>query len=208
MAALLGGLAAWEQAGYPVGSERVSVEFGQEVAAVLGDPDAPVTIVDFSDFQCPYSRRHSEQTVPQIVENYVETGQVRYVFKDFPLYSIHPQAQKAAEAAECAGQQEQYWSMHARVFQGQDEWRQETDPVPALKGYAAELGLDTDQFNACLDSDQFAAEVQADVAEGEAVGVNSTPSFFINGRPLSGALPFSEFQRIIEEELARQGQSQ
>ena len=93
--------------------------------------------------------------------------------------------------------------MHDRVFQGQDEWRQQADPVPVLKGYAAELGLDTRKFDACLDSGQFAAEVQADVAEGMAAGVNSTPSFFINGRPLSGALPFSEFQRVIEEELAR-----
>ncbi len=134
-------------------------------------------------------------------------GQVRYVFKDFPLYSIHPQAQKAAEAAECASKQGQYWPMHDRVFRGQDEWRQQADPVPVLKGYAAELGLDTRKFDACLDSGQFAAEVQADVAEGMAAGVNSTPSFFINGRPLSGALPFSEFQRVIEEELARQGQS-
>ncbi len=208
MAALLGGLAAWEQAGYPVVSERVSAEFEPEAAAVLGDPDAPVTIVDFSDFQCPYSRRHAEQTVPQIVENYVKTGQVRYVFKDFPLYTIHPQAQKAAEAAECAGEQGQYWPMHDRLFQGQDEWRQQADPLPVLKGYAAELGLDTDTFDACLDSGQFAAEVQADVAEGMAAGVDSTPSFFVNGRPLRGALPFSEFQRVIEEELARQEQSQ
>ena len=203
MAALLGGLATWERAGYPVVSERASVEFDQEMTAVLGDPDAPVTIVDFSDFQCPFSRRHSEQTLPQIIKNYVEMGRVRYVFKDFPLYAIHPQAQKAAEAAECAGEQGQYWLMHDRIFRGQDEWGQQTDPVPVLKGYAAELELDTGQFDACLDSGQFAAEVQADLAEGVAAGVNSTPSFFINGRPLIGALLFSEFQRVIEEELAR-----
>jgi protein-disulfide isomerase len=188
-------------------SEEASVEFGQETAAVLGDPDAPVTIVDFSDFQCPFCRRHFEQTLPQIVKNYVETGQVRYVYKDFPLYTIHPQAQKAAEAAECAGEQGQYWLMHARIFRGQDEWSQQTDSVSVLKGYAAELGLDTGQFDACLDSGRFAANVQADAAEGVAAGVNSTPSFFINGRPLSGALPFSEFQRVIEEELAKQVQN-
>jgi protein-disulfide isomerase len=184
-------------------SERASVEFDQEMTAVLGDPDAPVTIWDFSDFQCPFSRRHAEQTLPQIMKNYVEMGQVRYVFMDFPLYTIHPQAQKASEAAECAGEQGQYWPMHARIFQGQDEWGRQTDPVPVLKGYAAELELDTGLFDACLDSGRFAAEVQADVVEGSAAGVDSTPTFFINGRPLIGALPFSEFQRVIEEELAR-----
>jgi protein-disulfide isomerase len=211
VAALLGGLAAWEQAGYPVVSKEAAVEpdretvveTDQETAAVLGEPNAPVTIVDFSDFQCPFCRRHFEQTLPQIVKTYVETGQVRYVFKDFPLYAIHPQAQKAAEAAECAGEQGQYWLMHDRIFRGQDEWSQQTDPVPVLKGYAAELELDTGQFDACLDSSRFAAEVQADVAEGSTAGVDSTPTFFINGRPLIGALPFSEFQRVIEEELAR-----
>jgi protein-disulfide isomerase len=216
VAALLGGLSAWEQAGYPTETSaeptQETVEesvtetagrFEQEVTAVLGDPDAPVTIVDFSDYQCPYCRRHFEQTLPRIIETYVETGQARYVYKDFPLHSIHPNAQKAAEAAECAGEQGQYWPMHDRIFQGQDQWARSADPVPALKEYAAALGLDASQFATCLDSGQFAAEVEADLSEGMAAGVTGTPGFFINGRPLFGAMPFSEFQRVIEKELTR-----
>jgi protein-disulfide isomerase len=204
VAALVGGLAAWEAAGYPVVAEETSLAFSAETVTVLGNPQAPVTMVEFSDFECPFCRRYVQQTQPQIFEKYVDSGQVRYMFKDFPLSSIHPQAQKAAEAAECAGAQGQYWAMHDRLFEGQDEWNLANDPIAAFEGYAAELGLEAGQFSACLASGQFAAEVQADAAEGTAAGVEGTPTFFINGQKVIGAQPFGEFERIIEGELSQQ----
>ena len=172
-------------------------------ARVLGDPDAPVTIVEFSDYQCPYCARHVEETWPKLRAEFVETGRVRYVFKDFPLDNIHPQASKAHEAARCAGEQGAYWTMHDRLFAGQSEWSGRSDHVTVFEGYAAELGLQTADFDACLESGRWASVVNADLAEGASLGVQGTPTFFINGYPLVGAAPYETFQYAIE--LAEQG---
>jgi protein-disulfide isomerase len=170
--------------------------------AVLGDADAPVTIVEFSDFQCPYCRRHLFQTLPKLVETYVDTGQVRYVFKDFPLES-HPNASKAAEAARCAGAQGSFWAMHDRLFEDPKEWSsQEGQPlIEAFVGYAFDLGLDEAAFGQCIESGQYGPQVRQNQWEGQQAGVAGTPSFLINDQLLSGAQPFEEFQRIIEAEL-------
>lgn len=122
---------------------------------------------------------------------------VRWVFKDFPL-STHPDAFKAAEAAHCAGEQGQYWAMHDRLFADQRALG-----VAGLKASAAALGLDTAAFGRCLDSARYADTVRAGLAAGERLGVNSTPSIFINGRPLIGAQPFEVFKAVIDEELSR-----
>ncbi|MFH1326849.1 MAG: thioredoxin domain-containing protein [archaeon] len=163
---------------------------------VLGDEDAPVTMIEFSDYECPFCGRHFTQTYNQIKQAYVDTGKVKIVFRDFPL-SFHQSAQKAAEAAECAGEQEKYWEMHDKLFENQ----QSLD-ISSLKRYAQEIGLNSAEFNACLDSGQMAAEVKKDFADGQAVGVRGTPAFFINGKLLSGAQPFSAFQQAIDVELA------
>ncbi|MFC2030041.1 DsbA family protein [Chloroflexota bacterium] len=166
-------------------------------ALVLGAPDAPVTIVEFSDYQCPFCARHFQQTWPRLKADFVDTGRVRYVFKDFPITSIHPQAPKAHEAARCAGEQGAYWEMHDRIFDGQSEWAGERNHVELLKGYALELRLDTAAFDSCLDNGRWTEDVESDLDEGVALGVRGTPTFFIDGYPLVGAQPYEVFQQAI-----------
>jgi protein-disulfide isomerase len=165
--------------------------------AVKGDPDAPVTIVEWSDFECPFCGRFYENTLPQIEEQYINTGKAKLVYRDYPL-SFHRNAQKSAEATECAGEQGKFWEMHDKLFESGV-----TGGVDAFKQYAVELGLDTASFNSCLDSGQMAAEVQKDMAEGQANGIRGTPGFIINGKVISGAQPFAAFQQVIEAELAQ-----
>lgn len=182
-------------------SPTPDTDFADEPQPPLGDPNAPVLIVEFSDYQCPFCLRHFQQTMPKLREQYIDTGKVRYVFKDFPLDSIHPQARKAAEAANCAGKQGQYWAMHDRLFAEQDRWAGNADAVGVFKAFAADLGLDTAAFAACLDGGETAAEIEEDVSEGLVAGVQGTPAFFINGRFISGAQPFEVFQQVIESLL-------
>jgi protein-disulfide isomerase len=135
----------------------------------------------------------------------VNTGQVRYLFRNFPLFSIHPQAQKAAEAAECAGEQGKFWEMHDLLFEGQDQWSGNTGAVTIFKGMAGELGLDQGEFDSCLDGNKYADKVAADSEEGLAQGIQSTPSFLINDMQLAGAQPFEAFQQQIDYLLAGGG---
>lgn len=179
------------------GGEVAGTEVSVDDDDVKGDENAPVTIIEFSDFECPFCGRYIEQTYPQIVESYIETGQVKYVFRDFPL-SFHQNAQKAAEAAECAGEQGMYWEMHDELFANQ-----EALDIDSLKGYAEDLGLDTEEFNECLESGEMYDEVQADMADGSRYGVQGTPAFFVNGQLLSGAQPYSAFEAAIEAALAQ-----
>jgi protein-disulfide isomerase len=182
---------------------RTQVTVGD--APVKGDPDAPVTIVEYSDYQCSYCSRYVLETQPRLLANYVETGKVRYAFKDFPLTSIHPQAVKAAEAARCAGEiggDDAYWQMHDRLFAGQREWSGNPEHAAVFKGYAGELGLDQATFDECLDSGRMVAAVEADFQEGAGLGVSGTPAFFINGQPLRGAQPYEVFVQVIEGMLA------
>ncbi|HJX61707.1 MAG TPA: DsbA family protein [Dehalococcoidia bacterium] len=160
-----------------------------------GPADAPVIVVEFSDYQCPFCKRFYDETLPQIQATY--EGQVRFVYRDFPLTSIHPLAQKAAEASECADDQGRFWEYHALLWANQ----QQLD-VASLKAYAAELGLDTATFDGCLDSGKNAQEVQNDSSDAVSYGVTGTPWFFINDAALVGAQPFSAFQTIIDPLLA------
>ena len=165
--------------------------------AVKGDANAKVTIVEFSDYECPFCGRFFKETYPQIDEQYVKTGKVKMVFRDFPL-SFHQNAQKASEAAECAGDQNKYWEMHDLLFKNQQALS-----VSELKKYAGQLGLNQKTFDDCLDSGKNAAEVKKDMAEGSQYGVSGTPAFFINGKKLVGAQPFSAFKAVIDAELAK-----
>ncbi|PTL82618.1 thioredoxin domain-containing protein [Vitiosangium sp. GDMCC 1.1324] len=157
-----------------------------------GPEGAPVTIVEFSDFQCPFCSR-AIGTVEEVLKAY--PNQVRLVFRQFPL-EFHKQAPKAAEAALCANDQGKFWEMHDTLFANQKELE-----VPKLKEYAKKVGVDSAKFDKCLDSGEKAATVQADMADGQKVGVNGTPAFFINGILLSGAQPFDEFKSVIDSEL-------
>jgi protein-disulfide isomerase len=174
-------------------------------APMKGDPDAPITIVEYSDYQCPYCGRYVLETLTLLRENYIQTGKVRYFFKDFPLTSMHPQAVEAAEAARCAGElggDEAYWDMHDRLFAGQAEWSGQAGYVEVFKGYAGELGLTQADFDQCLDSGRYVDAVQADMMEGAGFGVTGVPAFFINGQPLVGAQPYQVFAQMIEALLA------
>lgn len=158
-----------------------------------GPMDAPVTIVEFSDYQCPFCVR-AEPTIKQVLQQY--EGRIRFVYKHFPLESIHPAARGASEAAGCAEDQGKFWEYHDLVFEAPAG----LEP-PALQGYAQQLGLDVEEFNACMSEGRHANRVTQDLADGQAAGVNSTPTFFVNGIKVKGAQPFSEFQRLIDAEL-------
>ena len=184
-------------------SPTPDTDFEDESVTTLGSPDAPVTIVEFSDFQCPYCERFYTQTFSQLKENYIDTGKVRFVFKDFPL-SFHEKAMPAALAAECAGEQGKYWDMHDKLFGEQQRWVKSDKPNDVFKEFAKELDLNGDQFNECLDSQKYQAEIQADQQEGLAAGVQGTPAFFINGQFISGAQPYQVFQQVIDQILGGQ----
>ena len=162
---------------------------------VKGDPDAPVTIIEFSDFECPFCGRWYSSTLPQIEEQYIKTGKVKLVYRDFPL-SFHAQAQIAAEAAECADDQDKFWEMHDKIFENQPLLSE-----ASLKQWAIEIGLDTGEFESCLSSGKHKSEIQNDLNEGQQYGVTGTPGFFVNGKLLVGAQPFSVFQQAIDAEL-------
>lgn len=159
-----------------------------------GPDDARVTIVEFSDYQCPFCSRHFRDTVPQLLSQY--QGEIKYVVLNFPLSNIHPMAQKAAEAAECALDQGEFWEFHDTLFENQSAL-----DTASLKKYAADLGLDTGSFNTCLDSGDKAQQVRSDLQAGQAAGVRGTPTFFINGQRLVGAVPLNRFQTLIDGEL-------
>jgi len=137
-----------------------------------GPEDAPVTIIEFSDFQCSFCQRHFDQTLPLLLDTY--SDRVRYVYRDFPITTIHPQAFKAAEAAQCAFAQGQFWEYHDVLFQNQTAL-----DVASLKKHATALGLDSGAFDECLDSGRYTEEVQADLDDGRSYGVNGAPTFFI-----------------------------
>ncbi len=161
----------------------------------LGPASAPVTLVEFSDFQCPFCQR-VEPTLKRLKQTYGD--KLRIVWKDFPLTQIHPQAFKASEAAHCAGDQGKYWEFHDVLFADQQALQPEN-----LKQHAAKLGLDPAAFGTCLDSSKYGERVRDGVAQGSRLGVNSTPMIYVNGRRLSGAQPYEVFAAMIDEELAR-----
>jgi len=180
---------------------RVSLDVPRLTLAVspsnpsVGSASAPITLIEFSDYQCPYCGR-VEPTLKRLRAAYGD--KIRFVWKDFPLTQIHPQAFKAGEAAHCAGDQGKYWELHDVLFNKQSELQ-----LDDLKRHALTLGLNVDAFNQCLDSSKHAERVRDGVAEGGQVGVNSTPTIFINGRRFSGAQPYEVFAAAIDEELAR-----
>ena len=158
-----------------------------------GRKDAPVTLVEFTDFHCPFCGR-AVATLKDVMREY--DGKIRWVFRDFPIASLHPMAAKAAEAARCAGEQGRFWEYHDLLFEGQSQ-----ATIKDLKRSAEQLKLDSKRFGQCLDSGKHQAAVEADVQEGASLGVTGTPTFFINGRILVGAQPLESFRRIIEAEL-------
>ncbi len=174
----------------------------------IGAEDAPVTIIAFSDFQCPYCRQFEQQAFQRLKTEYIETGKVRLVFRDFPLTQIHPNALPAAMAAECAHNQDAFWPMHDRLFANQGAWGQSDTPNEVFVGYAEEIGLDVDAFRGCLQNREPIQEISGDFQDGVDGGVRGTPAFFMGGEMLSGAQPFGAFQKRIETLLNDNGSAQ
>jgi protein-disulfide isomerase len=182
----------------------VSVDGG----AFHGKPDAQVTIVEFSDYQCVFCGRHSRDTFPQLDREYIQTGRLRYVVRDFPIESIHPQALKAHEAAHCAGEQGKRWEMHEKLFSNQQALS-----ASDLTANAQSLGLEMAGFQKCLASGQYAAKIRRSLEDGQRLGVRATPTFFIGlteansstvkaMRRIIGAQPYPAFKAAIDELLS------
>ncbi len=188
----------------PPQPQEVQVEIDDD--PIIGKVSAPLTLIEFSDYQCPFCARFSRETLPQIKKEYIDTGKVRYVFRDHPLPS-HREAPKAAEAANCAGEQGKYWQMHDRLFEQQSRLS-----ISDLKNHAKDINLSIEHFNQCLDSGKYANEIQKDLQDGQKAGVKGTPSFFLgkstkDGKIIAysirGAQPFETFKGLIEEMLQR-----
>ena len=169
-----------------------------------GNPEAKVTLIEFSDYQCAFCGRHARDTFADIVATFVSTGKVRYVFRSFPIEAIHPLAFRAHEAAECAGEQKKYWEMHNRLFANQEDLG-----LGDLPKHAAAIGLDARPFQACLEDRHTAARIRQDIAEARSIGVSGTPTFFVgltepnDGkvkvlRTVRGAQGFETLRRMIE----------
>ena len=192
-----GGYLLWGVNKTPVAADttttrRVNVSTDDDPS--IGPAKAPITIIEFSDYQCPYCQSWENQVYQQLLASY--PNQIRFVYRDLPL-PMHPEAEPAAEAADCAGEQNAYWKFHDALF----EQKYGLNRL-AYEHYASDLGLDAKAFTACLDSHRYKSEVQKDANDAASAGISGTPSFVINGRILIGALPFSEFKTVIDEELA------
>jgi len=164
---------------------------------ILGDPNAPVTMIVFGDFQCPYCKQLFTDAETKIREKYVAEGKVKIVNRDFPLDQIHPFAREAAEAAECARDQGKYWMYHDALYTRQSEIGTTLDYIKL----ATELGMKEASFRACVTSSKYKDEVEKDYQDGVAAGVQGTPATFINGKMISGARPYASFEAEIESAL-------
>lgn len=163
-----------------------------------GPQAAPITIIEFSDFQCPYCGKFWKETLPRLEAEYVKPGTVRFVYRHFAILGQHSVA--AAQAAECAAEQGKFWEYHDKLFASQGPF---AFTAQNLKHYAKELGLDTAAFNQCLDSGKYAQKVEGETGTGQMLGLRGTPAFFINGRLLVGAHPFETFRSVIDEEVTK-----
>jgi protein-disulfide isomerase len=174
--------------------QYVRYEIATEGYPSFGPQDAPITVVEFSDFQCPFCKRFHQETYQALLDAY--PGQIRFVYRNLPLTSIHPDAFPAAVASLCAQEQNAYWEYHDKLFTGELFGRE------VYLQYATDLNLNTEEFSACLDSGKFDTFIEQDMDFAFNLGVSSTPTFFINGLAIVGAQPLSSFQNIIDKELA------
>ena len=175
-----------------------------------GNPDAKITIIEFSDFQCPFCAKFHTDTLPLLEKNYISTGKVNFVYRDFPIQSIHPNAVPAAFASECADDQGKFWEMHDMVLQNQNKWKGLSieQSMNLFSEYAYEIGLNDIEFDTCMVSEKHLDEIRNDLDDGRAYGVTGTPGFFVGNEEIGftkliGAQPFSSFQKVLDEQLIR-----
>ena len=187
---------------------KLTVKISVDNDPIIGNPDAPITIIEFSDFQCPFCARFYTQTLPLIHEEYIEPGKVKLVFRDFPIQSIHPNALPASVASECANEQGKFKEMHDVLFENQNEWnRQETvDALSLFSQYAEEMQLEQEVFDSCLTNGKYIEEIRKDLRDGQKYGIGGTPGFFVGNDEIGyvkmeGAQPFESFKKIIDSQL-------
>lgn len=187
----------------PAFAQQRGVFIGVDDDPMLGSPDANVLMIEFGDYQCPSCRMFWKDIEPRLKKEYIDTGKMKLVFRDFPLMQSHPEALLAAMAVNCAGDQQKYWEYHDKVFR--EQYNKGDDVIrlkPAdLKKWAKDIKLDPAMFDQCLDSEKYKSEVLKDEADGEAAGVQGTPTFFINGRVMGGAQQYPEYKKLIDELL-------
>ena len=192
----------------PTKQPQLPVKISADNDPIIGNPDAPITIIEFSDFQCPFCAKFHSQTLPLILEEYIEQGKVKLVFRDFPIQSIHPNALPASIAAECANEQGKFKEMHDMLFDNQNEWnKQDTvDALSSFSQYATNIQLEQETFDSCLTNGKYIEEIKKDLDDGRNYGVSGTPGFFVGNDQigyveLKGAQPFESFKKIIDAQL-------
>ena len=177
---------------------------------IIGNSNAPITIIEFSDFQCPFCAKFHIETLPKITDEYIKEGKVKLVFRDFPIQSIHSNALLASVAAECANEQGRFKEMHDKLFENQNEWNSKnTDNVIILfNQYSLEMGIEKEKFDSCLKNGKYIKEIQKDLDDGRTYGITGTPGFFIGNDKigfieLKGAHPFENFKDVIDVQLKK-----
>lgn len=192
----------------PTNQPEQPVKISADDDPVRGNQEAPITIIEFSDFQCPFCARFHVQTLPLLLENYIDSGKVKLVYRDFPIQNIHPNAMPAAVAAECADEQGKYWQYHDKLFENQSQWAklETTDVIALFSQYSLEMELNQEQFEACLTSGKYVNEIRNDLNDGREYGVTGTPGFFVGSEDLGfvelkGAQPFESFKKVIDFQL-------
>ena len=192
----------------PANQPDIPLEISADDDPIIGNPDAPITIIEFSDFQCPFCAKFHMQTLPTIMDEYINKGTVKLVFRDFPIQSIHPNAVPASIAAECANEQGKFEQMYHMLFEKQKEWSnlETAYAITAFNQYASELQLNEEKFDSCIKNVKYIEEVQKDLNEGRTYGVTGTPGFFIGNEKigfveLKGAQPFESFKKVINSQL-------
>lgn len=194
----------------PTKSNTQPIKISIDDDPMKGDPNASITIIEFSDYECPFCARFYANTLPLIEENYINTGKVNFVYRDFPIQSIHDNALPAALASECADDQEMFWPYHDMIFENKSTWEklEGANLLNEFEQYAFVLGLNTEEFNACLESGKHLDEVKNDLQDGRDYGVSGTPGFFIGNDQigyveLKGAQPFESFEKVLDRMLVQ-----
>jgi protein-disulfide isomerase len=198
---LLGLILGYSLKGMDFSSFNIADISGQTSNKVIGQANAPITMTEYSDFQCPLCKKFFDETYPTILENYIKTGKVKYIMKHFPL-SIHPQAPAAALASECALEQGKFGEMHDQLFQTQENWSGNPAHLDLFKQIATQLKLDQNKFANCLDNKTYQANIDTDYQEGLQLNVDGTPTFYINNQLIVGAQDSKVFLDALEKELA------
>ena len=192
----------------PTKQPNIPLKISADNDPIIGNPNAPITIIEFSDFQCPFCARFHIETLPSIMNEYIDKGQVKLVFRDFPIQSIHPNAVPASIASECANEQGKFKEMHDTLFENQNEWsNQKLDNVIiTFSKYASNMGLEEKEFDSCLKNGKYIDEIQKDLNDGRTYGITGTPGFFVGNEQigfieLKGAQPFESFKKVIDTQL-------